>query len=289
MENRIEHLLKLWYVDQIQYVLCVGTVKLSILFFYLRISSNLRLPVFLTVAFVACVTISTTLVVIFQCIPVSFMWNKKDRSGKCVDMTIFWTAGAALNIVGDFIIYVMPMRTLWHVQLPTRERIGIVAVFAAGAMVVVIGIIRLHSLTIISQSEDITWVNSPSMLWSTSELELGVVCACLPALKQLFGRVFGFTKSVSCSDDGYGAHTGDTAGTDGSKPYKKGSRTVYPLSVTDTVLVQMCGYGPNTGVDTTVDTRDFERDSSKEILCENGAADGKIIKTTDVTVTSRNP
>jgi len=61
------------------------------------------------------------------------MWNKeRDPPGGCVDMTRFWVSSASLNIIGDFIVYVLPIRTLWKVQLPMRERIGIVAVFAAG-------------------------------------------------------------------------------------------------------------------------------------------------------------
>jgi hypothetical protein len=51
-------------------------------------------------------------------------------------------------------------------------------------------ILRLHSLYIISRSDDVTWDNVGAATWSSVELNVGIMCACLPPLKPLMNRLF---------------------------------------------------------------------------------------------------
>lgn len=44
---------------------------------------------------------------------------------------------------------------------------------------------RLHYLTFLKGTLDITWVMSDVYVWSTVEPCLGIICACLPALQPL--------------------------------------------------------------------------------------------------------
>lgn len=38
--------------------------------------------------------------------------------------------------------------------------------------------------------DDVTYTNVDSATWSVIEQSLGITCACLPTLRQLFGRLF---------------------------------------------------------------------------------------------------
>jgi hypothetical protein len=51
-------------------------------------------------------------------------------------------------------------------------------------------ILRLHSLYIISRSDDVTWDNVGAATWSSVELNVGIMCACLPPLRPLMNRLF---------------------------------------------------------------------------------------------------
>lgn len=69
----------------------------------------------------------------FQCIPLSMLWEI-GVSGKCFDVVWFYFANSAINIVTDMIIYLMPIPTLWKLQLPVVQRIGLCAVLGLGGL-----------------------------------------------------------------------------------------------------------------------------------------------------------
>jgi hypothetical protein len=48
--------------------------------------------------------------------------------------------------------------------------------------------IRFESLYVISVSTDVSWDNVPIAYWTAIESNVGIVCACLPSLKQLLLR-----------------------------------------------------------------------------------------------------
>jgi hypothetical protein len=51
-------------------------------------------------------------------------------------------------------------------------------------------ILRLHSLYVVSRSTDITWDNVGAATWSSAELNVGIVCACLPSLRPIIGLLW---------------------------------------------------------------------------------------------------
>lgn len=54
----------------------------------------------------------------------------------------------------------------------------------------VMSILRLWALYIVSVSKDITWDNPGTAIWSSVELNTGIICASLPALRALVSRYF---------------------------------------------------------------------------------------------------
>ncbi len=57
--------------------------------------------------------------------------------------------------------------------------------------VTIISIIRLHSLiTHPWDDPNATWVKVDVALWSTVEINVGIICACLPSLRSLVVRIF---------------------------------------------------------------------------------------------------
>lgn len=54
----------------------------------------------------------------------------------------------------------------------------------------VVSLLRLQSLYAISVSHDISWDNPMAALWSNLEVNIGIMCSCLPMLKALVLRAF---------------------------------------------------------------------------------------------------
>jgi hypothetical protein len=53
-----------------------------------------------------------------------------------------------------------------------------------------ISVLRFYSLYVIADSPDVTWDNVGAATWSSGELNVAIICACLPTLKPIVGRLY---------------------------------------------------------------------------------------------------
>ena len=159
--------------------------------------------IFVVVAAVACVLAS-----IFQCNPIHKAWDAAGTiPGRCINVNALFFANAGLDIVQDAIIYILPMRMLYKLQIPKRQKIALMMVFAVGGFVVITGMVRLNSLKIAQNTPDPSCepvlsyklMRNPNIhpdnnfgaaVWSAIESNIGVVCASLPHFKPLIDRFF---------------------------------------------------------------------------------------------------
>lgn len=82
-------------------------------------------------AYVLLYAFASVIATIVQCLPIERIWNKK-ITGSCIDLTAFWYANAAANIIGDIAIFILPMPVIRSLNLPRREKFGLTMVFALG-------------------------------------------------------------------------------------------------------------------------------------------------------------
>jgi hypothetical protein len=69
----------------------------------------------------------------FMCIPVASFWDQSIE-GHCMDRLAFWFSNAALNITTDIMIFALPIPLLKQLQLPKRQKLGLIFVFTFGAL-----------------------------------------------------------------------------------------------------------------------------------------------------------
>lgn len=89
--------------------------------------------------------LAVMLVQIFECVPREKIWNPM-ISGKCVNLPDTLICGAAINLVSDLSILVVPIKRVWHLQMTLNRKLGISAVFAAGILYVYVLSENLHLL-----------------------------------------------------------------------------------------------------------------------------------------------
>ena len=53
-----------------------------------------------------------------------------------------------------------------------------------------VSILRLQSLYVISRAKDVTWENPLAAIWSSVEINTGILCSCLPTLRSCIARIF---------------------------------------------------------------------------------------------------
>lgn len=70
----------------------------------------------------------------------------------------------------------------------------------------VVSILRLQSLYVVSHTDDISWNNPLAAIWSSTELNVGIICSCLPTIKGWVTKIFpglfpslGSTRGASTS------------------------------------------------------------------------------------------
>ena len=70
---------------------------------------------------------------IFGCTSQEKTWNE-GVEGLCLNDLSIQVASAAVNVLSDFLILLMPFPCIWQLQLPVRRKIGISAIFAFGSL-----------------------------------------------------------------------------------------------------------------------------------------------------------
>ncbi|KAL2002112.1 hypothetical protein VTN02DRAFT_639 [Thermoascus thermophilus] len=123
----------------------------------------------------------------FNCIPVSKFWIP-EKPGYCLSQEALWFSNASMHIITDVGILVLPIPALLSLDLPKKQKIALMAIFAVGGFVCVTSIFRLVSLKVISRSTDPTYDNVGAATWSAVECNTGIICACLPTLRPLVSR-----------------------------------------------------------------------------------------------------
>ncbi|KAH8888969.1 hypothetical protein GQ53DRAFT_723745 [Thozetella sp. PMI_491] len=181
--------LELFYFGEATYYVTVSLTKVSILFLYLKLipQRGYQYICWGMMAFVALTGLTCVIAGIFQCNPIHKAWDT-DVPGTCFNQVALYLSNAGLNILQDFIIYILPVKRLWEIQLPRKQRIALIIVFVIGGFVCLTGILRLQSLTMASVSKDPTWDNYGAAIWSSIESNIGIVCASLVHFKPLIAR-----------------------------------------------------------------------------------------------------
>ncbi|KAF4506968.1 hypothetical protein G6O67_005649 [Ophiocordyceps sinensis] len=176
------------------YFIDIAIIKLALLFFYLRIfpAVHVRRLILGTVVFVALFGAAFFLVSILQCWPVDYSWLKWDgeHRGRCVDVAAMVWSHAAIGIGLDVWMLTIPVWQLRNLNLNWRRKVGVGLMFCVGTFVTVVSILRLRALDFSAGTTNPTWDFFDVILWSTVEVNVGIICVCLPSLRLLLLRAF---------------------------------------------------------------------------------------------------
>jgi hypothetical protein len=124
------------YLCEVFYVITISLIKVSILIFYLQVfpTRNFRNQCWTVLAFVVSSSFVFTVTTIFQCHPVSYVWNKNIHGGKCVNFNSVTWANGAVNILQDLLIIVLPISEVRKLQLGQKKKIGLYIMFGLGGL-----------------------------------------------------------------------------------------------------------------------------------------------------------
>lgn len=178
-----------------------------------------------------------TLINVFQCHPLNaaFHYPAVDNA-TCIDIVTLYLSSAPVNLITDLAIFFLPMPILTRMRLPLKQKIILIITFSFGVFTAVVDVIRVAYLQSAASSRAMTYhssgsshINSlehqdfscmpppsPSMtdklmlltslgygaftfMWSAVEVNIGMICACVPSLKPLVARVL--PRMIKGTDD----------------------------------------------------------------------------------------
>lgn len=127
-----------FWVITILYFSEVFLLKLSLLFFYLRIfpASAIRRMLWGTIAFDIAFGMAFVLTAVFQCWPVSFNWTswRGEGGGSCANVSAIAWANAAVSITIDLWMLALPLWQLKSLNLAWKKKLGVALMFCVGTL-----------------------------------------------------------------------------------------------------------------------------------------------------------
>ncbi|KAI4717643.1 hypothetical protein E4T48_06151 [Aureobasidium sp. EXF-10727] len=186
----IEHVLFYYYLGEIFYFASITATKISILAFFLRVfpKKSVRQTVYVIMAICVAYGLSFILATTFQCNPVPYSWKQIDDNyaGSCNNINIQGWMSAIFNIVIDIVILVLPLKELYALNTSLKKKLMVMIMFSLGIFVTFVSVVRLRSLIVFANTQNVTWDYNDAAWWSTVEIHVGIICACLPSVRALF-------------------------------------------------------------------------------------------------------
>lgn len=210
-----------------------------------------------------------------QCTPVESLWNPAVPVVACpLNLTNIAFVMCSWSAAMDFFLAFFPWYILWKLNMKRKDKITICVSLSLGVFAGACGIVRTTGLGVLSQTADYLYATADSVMWTSSELCITIICVSIPSLRPLWQRFTGGSSTDqyynnSRSRGGFGTklHTNpDNRSTD-----QEVGAGAYPLESMNNVEIN--GGRDDTKVHTT--WNDADDMSDKAIL---GKGDGIVRK-----------
>ncbi|KAI2630847.1 integral membrane protein [Hypoxylon sp. NC1633] len=194
--------LQLTFANQILFDFATCLIKLSILTLLYRLTTatgdgRMTIAVLVSIVLVSLSCFVFVIVAVFQCTPLFEFWEISTKPQNCINQAAHLMAASIINTVTDWLVVLLPMKTALSFNLPTRQSAMIVLLFGAGILASSAGIARTYYTWLLSTQYDTVWNSWTAWFSSAVELNLGIICASIPATKPFFASylpsIFGST------------------------------------------------------------------------------------------------
>ncbi|PVI04294.1 hypothetical protein DM02DRAFT_518948 [Periconia macrospinosa] len=189
----LQQMLKLIYAQSLIYHLSVNLVKASILVQYRRVfaqASQITIRCAIILLFITFVCFAWGFFgALFLCTPVKRYWNL-DIPGHCINAEHHFSSTSIMGIVLDAAIWVLPLPVVGKLEIRGRQRVGLGVVFGIGAIVCIVSVLRFVLVHDATAKRNVTKAGTHALIWSSSEINVAIICASLLVMKPLLSRWF---------------------------------------------------------------------------------------------------
>ncbi|KAF3015967.1 hypothetical protein E8E14_012804 [Neopestalotiopsis sp. 37M] len=93
------------------------------------------------------------------------------------------------STASDIYVLVLPVNLIWHLPLSRRRRVGICAILLTGLLATACSVGTLYTRFSQRGSIDFTWDSTLNIIFGGIELQVGVICNCMPVSFIVFKRI----------------------------------------------------------------------------------------------------
>ncbi|KAI1419573.1 hypothetical protein F5Y12DRAFT_231815 [Xylaria sp. FL1777] len=183
-------------------------VKTALLSLYLRVfapNRTARITIWAGVVTMAVFYTISVIINICFCVPLSMdtpvpdqaAWEKKLEASTCSQPVYNLNAATGLfNVLSDLYVLIIPISMVYRLRIPRNRKYGIIGIFLTGLLAVILSATSAAYRFRQLKSYDFTWDSIPSYTLRAAELNIGLICSCMPVVFVIFKRIF---KSRPCS------------------------------------------------------------------------------------------
>ncbi|KAF9639898.1 putative integral membrane protein [Lasiodiplodia theobromae] len=185
----ITRLLKGLFAIEIYYIWMHFYLKMGFLLFYMRLSHvpSFRILIYMTMVGNALCTVGIWLLYCLQCIPLEAFWNPaKYPDTICLNSSVTYFVPYSLMLSLDIVIFIIPIHTVWKLQMTLRRKLQVLSVICTGGAAVLVSALRLVVLLEFSRSPDFTWTLGKMIIISSFEINVAIIASNMPSMKALW-------------------------------------------------------------------------------------------------------
>ncbi|KAI0902907.1 hypothetical protein F4823DRAFT_620619 [Ustulina deusta] len=195
--NKITTFLFLLYLLDWFYVPSNMLSRVSICILYLRIFTDrwARAACWAVIAFLIANCVATVIAAQLECMPLEYIWDKSIPNGKCFNQLLWYKLTNFPNIIGDVLVLILPIKTIWTIKASTARKAGIAAVCLTGSIGIIASSVRT-SVFFINANEilnDPTFADG-AFTWTAIECGFYFSAACLVGLRPLYALLPRFIR-----------------------------------------------------------------------------------------------
>ncbi|KAL9600281.1 MAG: hypothetical protein Q9179_003269 [Wetmoreana sp. 5 TL-2023] len=159
--------------------------KLSLLLLYHRVFAPDRVTKYLVyLGVLYCFVLYTTALLLTLLLCPSML-----RASCKYQANLFIFISSGLNVAGDIYLLVIPLAAVAKLHLPLRKKLGASAIFFAGLLTCVSGILALYYRIKLLYTRDLTWHSTPIAIFTVMEINTGIIVSCMPTMPALIQDV----------------------------------------------------------------------------------------------------
>ncbi|KAF2091036.1 hypothetical protein K490DRAFT_19978, partial [Saccharata proteae CBS 121410] len=189
---------KCYLIDEFGYVLASLFFRLSVCWFYLRITiAPWQTWLVRTLALINILySIAYFFVLLFQCSPVSYYWTRARQyagevgpPGTCIPSAAVLgvTYGhSGIAIASDWTLNTLPLFIIGKSGLNIRTKVSVLLLLGMGLVASIGSIVRCTTIWTIQRNADFTHTSAPIAIWSCVEISIGILAANIATYRPLF-------------------------------------------------------------------------------------------------------